>query len=108
MHNSFNELATHEQDKATGMANMRLFNPEQTENLDLVSEPNPPQGGNNPPPKIPQWHTNLAGRVGKLETRVGNIETRVGNIETDVAQIKTDVAEIKSSVAKIESALNRQ
>jgi len=96
MNHSFQELAAQEQAKA-GTANLHLFN-EPVENLDLVSEPNPPQGGNNqPPPGMPKWGQSLAGRVGALEGRVVNIEKNMAT--------KTDIQAIEQRLVRIEQAV---
>jgi len=78
-YNSFNELAV-----ANGSVEpspLSVFNPEQAvENLDIVSEPSPPNPGDNNPPKIPQWGRTLTERVANLER---NMATKA-----DIARIE--------------------
>ena len=82
-----------------GQSQLASFNPEATmvENLDLVSEANPPSSAENPPPKIPQWGRSLGERVGKLEQGMAQLEqaTRAG-----FEEVKADIAEIKQAITR--------
>lgn len=70
----------------TGTSNLSVFNP--VENIDLVSEPNPPSRQDNNPPNIPKWGVTLGERVTRVEQDISVIKQDISGVKQDISEIK--------------------
>ena len=104
-----------------GQSQFAVFDPVPTavENLDLVSEANPPSSAENPSPKIPKWGRSLGERVGNLERWGNSVDKRLGNLEqatragfekadARLAKLEQGMTQLGQSVARIEQAITRR